>query len=204
MLININALLLTLIDLDNKNIQQMTFNFLGDIPDIKGLLVRFDEFGQEVVGKVEFFDPSTGKLGLIVEDEHATCLQLFYQNDCENCQIVNKTPGRSEGSDAVATKVPRPSDDQLSVHADVESKSSASKVIKAHLTEDEMKKVFNEVSPKVPPNRDDFSRRRGDNPHLRNLIHIKLEKVLCGAPPPGEPEMLAQHSGIIWVKSSKR
>ena len=176
----------------------MTFNFLGDIPDIKGLMVKFDEFGQEVVGKVEFFDPSTGKLGLIVDEEHATCLQLFYQNDCDNCQIVYNSPGRSEASDADATKIPRRSDDQLSVHVDVESKSSASQGIKAHLTEDEMKKVFKEVSPKVPPNtRDDSSRRRGDNPHLRNLIHIKLEKLLCGAPPPGEPEMLALHSGII-------
>ena len=169
----------------------MAFNFLGNIPDVKGLTVRFDEFGEEVVGKVEFFDSSTGKLGLIIkEDGHATCLQLFYQRDCENCQIVNQNSARIEDSEANSRR-----QDQMCVNADVEDQSVA-KVIKAHMTEDEMKKVFKDVNPRVPNIGDDFSRRRGDNPHLRNLIHIKLEKMLCGAPPPGEPEMMPQHTGI--------
>ena len=170
----------------------MAFNFLGDIPDVKGLTVRFNEFGEEVVGKVEFFDSSTGKLGLIIEDGHSTCLQLFYQRDCENCQIVNQNSARIEDSEATSRR-----QDQMCVNADMEDQSVA-KVIKAHMSEDEMKKVFKDVNPRVPNIGDDFSRRRGDNPHLRNLIHIKLEQMLCGAPPPGEPEILPQHTGIKY------
>ena len=167
----------------------MAFNFLGDIPNIKGLVVRFYEFGEEVVGKVEFYDSSTGKLGLIVEDENSSCLQLFYQNDCENCQIVRETPEISDGD---VTQAPTTMRDQLATGS-----PSDNKVIKAHLTEDEMKKVFKEVNPRVPNIRSDLGRRRDDNPHLRNLIHVKLEKLLCGAPPPGAPEDLTQYSGIL-------
>ena len=171
----------------------MAFNFLGGIPHLKGLVVRFDEFGEEVVGKVEFFDSSTGKLGLIIDDEdgHAPCLQLFYQRDCENCRIVKEKPERIEDNYADVTS----SKEQSYAHADSECQSET-KVIKAQMTEDEMKKVFKDVSPRVPNFRDDLSRRRTDNPHLRNLVHINLEKLLCGAPPPGEAEMLIQHSGI--------
>ena len=178
----------------------MAFNFLGGIPDSKGLVVRFDEFGEEVVGKVEFFDSSTGKLGLIVEDEdrHAPCLQLFYQRDCENCRIVKEKPERTEDTEANMTSIKEGS----YVHADPECQSET-KVIKAHMTEDEMKKVFKDVNPRVPHFRGDLCRRRDDNPHLRNLVHINLEKLLCGAPPPGEPEMQIQHSGIKFMGLTK-
>ena len=165
----------------------MAFQFLDSIPNVKGLRVKISEFGEEVIGKVEFFDANTGKIGLIIEN----CLQLYFERDCESCQIVNESSDNDNDNgpdviDAVESAV-----EKLTVQEDCQNDT---KVVKAHMTEEEMRKVFKDVDPRVPNIRDDITRRR-DNPHLRNLHHIKLERLLCGAPPPGEPESLTLQTG---------
>ena len=71
----------------------------------------------------------------------------------------------------------------------------------AQMTE-ETRDVFKDVDPRVPGNfGHDLPRQRRYNPHLRNLVQIKLDKLLCGAPPPGEQEMLTREKDKSWTRN---
>ena len=69
----------------------MTFDCLHGKGDIKGVSVKIVEYDDDTVhiGKIEFFNPDSGKLG--VRLENATQLQMFYERDVECCEIVNQT-----------------------------------------------------------------------------------------------------------------
>ena len=152
--------------------------------------MKINEFGEEVIGRIKFFDVKGARIGLVIEDEDGndTSLQLFFERDCESCQILDES---CESTDSIdnASRIRGLSVEKVNVQEDCQDDI---KVIKAHMTEEETRDVFKEVDPRVSGNfGHDLSRQRRDNPHLRNLVQIKLDKLLCGAPPPGEPEMLS-------------
>ena len=156
--------------------------------------MKINEFGEEVIGRIKFFDEKGARIGLVIEDEDGNdiSLQLFFERDCESCQILDESYESTDSIDN-ASRIRGLSVEKLTVQEDCQNDT---KVVKAHMTEEEMsmRKVFKDVDPRVPNIRDDITRRR-DNPHLRNLHHIKLERLLCGAPPPGEPESLSLQTG---------
>ena len=144
----------------------MAFQCLDGKDDVKGLVVRLSEYDDDIdhVGRIEFYNPDTGKLGLVSRD--STQLQLFYQRDVQHCEIVDHEHEHND-----VTKSP------------VKTNSL--------MTEEQMRKVFREVKPET--SRNDFLFKNRDNKHLRRLHALQMDKLLCGAPPPDEPELLTPY-----------
>ena len=145
----------------------MAFQCLFGKNKLKGLEVKLVEFDDDVVyvGKMEFYNADSGKLGLVSRD--STQLQLFYERDVHHCEILRDHEV--------------PTDDAAS-HV----KSGGM------MSEDQMKQVFKEVKPKSSKNYSFFFKSK-DNKHLRRLHPLQMKKLLCGGSSPDEPELLTPY-----------
>ena len=117
------------------------------------------------VGKIEFYNPDSGKLGLVSSD--STQLQLFYERDVQHFEIVRNHEGHK---DTTASQVKN----------------------EGFMSEEQMKQVFKEVKPESS-NQESFFIKSKDNKHLRRLHPIQMKKLLCGGSPPDEPELLTPY-----------
>ena len=180
----------------------MAFHNLENLVDVEGLKVEVTEFGEKSVGIIKSFDRENRKLALLLDGGHKT-LQLFYQNDCEALAIIDDKATARRGrldslnevdSDENVADTSKNAEDTAD-----ENNDRPVTVDRAILSEDQMKKVFKEVRPERDRIQEELvlGRRRGrDNPHLRNLVPIQMESLLCGAPPPeDEPDMIIEEKG---------
>ena len=184
----------------------MAFHNLENLVDVEGLKVEVTEFGEKSVGIIKSFDRENRKLALLLDGGLKT-LQLFYQNDCEALTIIDEKAsatarrGRLDSLNEVDSDENVADTSKNAEDTADENNDRPVTVDRAILSEDQMKKVFKEVRPE----RDRIhiqeelilGRRRGrDNPHLRNLVPIQMESLLCGAPPPeDEPDMMIEEKG---------
>ena len=162
----------------------MAFQLLHNLhnlhDDVTGLRVEIVEFGEKLRGIIKSFDKENGKLALLLDGSKS--LQLFYQNDCEACALVEDLGSCERGRIGSLHEVDSEGDAVVKNGGDVP-------VRRATLSEDQMKEVFKEARPerdrrqeKVTPG----GRRGRDTHHLRNFVQIDMEFLLCGAPPTGE------------------
>ena len=195
----------------------MAFHNLENLVDVEGLKVEVTEFGEKSVGIIKSFDRENRKLALLLDGGHKT-LQLFYQNDCEALTIIDEKASATARRGRLDSLNEVDSDENVAdTSKNAEDTATADEnndrpvtVDRAILSEDQMKKVFKEVRPERDRIQEELvlGRRRGrDNPHLRNLVPIQMESLLCGAPPPeDEPDMMIEEKGNTmnnqYVKSS--
>ena len=182
----------------------MAFHNLENLVDVEGLKVEVTEFGEKSVGIIKSFDRENRKLALLLDGGHKT-LQLFYQNDCEALTIIDEKAsatarrGRLDSLNEVDSDENVADTSKNAEDTADENNDRPVTVDRAILSEDQMKKVFKEVRPERDRIQEELvlGRRRGrDNPHLRNLVPIQMESLLCGAPPPeDEPDMLIEEKG---------
>ena len=160
----------------------MAFQLLQNLhDDVTGLRVEIVEFGEKLRGIIKSFDKENGKLALLLDGSKS--LQLFYQNDCEACALVEDLGSCERGRIGSLHEVDSEGDGAA---AAVVKNGGDVPVCRATLSEDQMKEVFKEVRPerdrrqeKVTPG----GRRGRDTHHLRNFVQIDMESLLCGAPP---------------------
>ena len=182
----------------------MAFHILENLVDVEGLKVEVTEYGEKSVGIIKSFDRENRKLALLLDGGHKT-LQLFYQNDCEALTIIDDKAsatarrGRLDSLNEVDSDENVADTTKNAEDTPDESNDRHVTVDRAILSEDQMKKVFKEVRPERDRIQEELvlGRRRGrDNPHLRNLVPIQMESLLCGAPPPeDEPDMMIEEKG---------
>ena len=182
----------------------MAFHNLENLVDVEGLKVEVTEFGEKSVGIIKSFDRENRKLALLLDGGHKT-LQLFYQNDCEALTIIDEKDlatarrGRLDSLNEVDSDENVADTSKNAEGTPDENNDRPVTVDRAILSEDQMKKVFKEVRPERDRIQEELvlGRRRGrDNPHLRNLVPIQMESLLCGAPPPeDEPDMMIEEKG---------
>ena len=182
----------------------MAFHILENLVDVEGLKVEVTEYGEKSVGIIKSFDRENRKLALLLDGGHKT-LQLFYQNDCEALTIIDENAsatarrGRLDSLNEVDSDENVADTSKNAEDTADENNDRPVTVDRAILSEDQMKKVFKEVRPERDRIQEELilGRRRGrDNPHLRNLVHIQMESLLCGAPPPvDEPDMMIEEKG---------
>ena len=182
----------------------MAFHNLENLVDVEGLKVEVTEFGEKSVGIIKSFDRENRKLALLLDGGHKT-LQLFYQNDCEALTIIDDKAsatvrrGRLDSLNEVDSDENVADTSKTAEDTPDENNDRHVTVDRAILSEDQMKKVFKEVRPERDRIQEELvlGRRRGrDNPHLRNLVHIQMESLLCGAPPPeDELDMMIEEKG---------
>lgn len=182
----------------------MAFHNLENLVDVEGLKVEVTEFGEKSVGIIKSFDRENRKLALLLDGGHKT-LQLFYQNDCEALTIIDDKAsatarrGRLDSLNEVDSDENVADTSKNAEDTPDENNDRHVTVDRAILSEDQMKKVFKEVRPERDRIQEELvlGRRRGrDNPHLRNLVHIQMESLLCGAPPPeDELDMMIEEKG---------
>ena len=182
----------------------MAFHNLENLVDVEGLKVEVTEFGEKSVGIIKSFDRENRKLALLLDGGHKT-LQLFYQNDCEALTIIDDKAsatarrGRLDSLNEVDSDENVADTTKNAEDTADENNDRPVTVDRAILSEDQMKKVFKEVRPERDRIQEELilGRRRGrDNPHLRNLVPIQMESLLCGAPPPeDEPDMMIEEKG---------
>ena len=182
----------------------MAFHNLENLVDVEGLKVEVTEFGEKSVGIIKSFDRENRKLALLLDGGHKT-LQLFYQNDCEALTIIDDKAsatarrGRLDSLNEVDSDENVADTSKTAEDTPDENNDRHVTVDRAILSEDQMKKVFKEVRPERDRIQEELvlGRRRGrDNPHLRNLVHIQMESLLCGAPPPeDEPDIMIEEKG---------
>ena len=182
----------------------MAFHNLENLVDVEGLKVEVTEFGEKSVGIIKSFDRENRKLALLLDGGHKT-LQLFYQNDCEALIIIDDKAsatarrGRLDSLNEVDSDENVADTSKNAEDTADENNDRPVTVDRAILSEDQMKKVFKEVRPERDRIQEELvlGRRRGrDNPHLRNLVPIQMESLLCGAPPPeDEPDMMIEEKG---------
>lgn len=182
----------------------MAFHNLENLVDVEGLKVEVTEFGEKSVGIIKSFDRENRKLALLLDGGHKT-LQLFYQNDCEALTIIDDKAsatarrGRLDSLNEVDSDENVADTSKNAEDTPDENNDRHVTVDRAILSEDQMKKVFKEVRPERDRIQEELvlGRRRGrDNPHLRNLVHIQMESLLCGAPPPeDEPDIMIEEKG---------
>ena len=182
----------------------MAFHNLENLVDVEGLKVEVTEFGEKSVGIIKSFDRENRKLALLLDGGHKT-LQLFYQNDCEALTIIDEKAsatarrGRLDSLNEVDSDENVADTSKNAEDTADENNDRPVTVDRAILSEDQMKKVFKEVRPERDRIQEELvlGRRRGrDNPHLRNLVPIQMESLLCGAPPPeDEPDMMIEEKG---------
>ena len=192
----------------------MAFHILENLVDVEGLIVEVTEYGEKSVGIIKSFDRENRKLALLLDGGHKT-LQLFYQNDCEALTIIDEKAsatarrGRLDSLNEVDSDENVADTSKNAEDTPDENNDRPVTVDRAILSEDQMKKVFKEVRPERDRIQEELvlGRRRGrDNPHLRNLVPIQMESLLCGAPPPeDEPDMMIEEKGMVtlheYVKS---
>ena len=182
----------------------MAFHNLENLVDVEGLKVEVTEYGEKSVGIIKSFDRENRKLALLLDGGHKT-LQLFYQNDCEALTIIDEKAsatarrGRLDSLNEVDSDENVADTSKNAEDTADENNDRPVTVDRAILSEDQMKKVFKEVRPERDRIQEELvlGRRRGrDNPHLRNLVPIQMESLLCGAPPPeDEPDMIIEEKG---------
>ena len=182
----------------------MAFHNLENLVDVEGLKVEVTEFGEKSVGIIKSFDRENRKLALLLDGGLKT-LQLFYQNDCEALTIIDEKAsatarrGRLDSLNEVDSDENVADTTKNAEDTPDENNDRHVTVDRAILSEDQMKKVFKEVRPERDRIQEELilGRRRGrDNPHLRNLVPIQMESLLCGAPPPvDEPDMMIEEKG---------
>ena len=182
----------------------MAFHNLENLVDVEGLKVEVTEFGEKSVGIIKSFDRENRKLALLLDGGLKT-LQLFYQNDCEALTIIDEKAsatarrGRLDSLNEVDSDENVADTSKNAEDTADENNDRPVTVDRAILSEDQMKKVFKEVRPERDRIQEELvlGRRRGrDNPHLRNLVPIQMESLLCGAPPPeDEPDMMIEEKG---------
>ena len=163
----------------------MAFQLLQKLDDdVTGLRVEIVEFGEKLRGIIKSFDAENGKLALLLDGSKS--LQLFYQNDCEACALVEDVVSVARGRLCSLHEVD--SEGEGAAAADVQ-KGGDVPVRRATLSVDQMKKVFKEVRPERGRREERLTsggRRGRDTHHLRNFVQIDLKSLLCGAPPTGE------------------
>ena len=182
----------------------MAFHNLENLVDVEGLKVEVTEFGEKSVGIIKSFDRENRKLALLLDGGHKT-LQLFYQNDCEALTIIDEKAsatarrGRLDSLNEVDSDENVADTSKNAEDTADENNDRPVTVDRAILSEDQMKKVFKEVRPERDRIQEELvlgRRRDRDNPHLRNLVPIQMESLLCGAPPPeDEPDMMIEEKG---------
>ena len=182
----------------------MAFHNLENLVDVEGLKVEVTEFGEKSVGIIKSFDRENRKLALLLDGGHKT-LQLFYQNDCEALTIIDDKAsatarrGRLDSLNEVDSDENVADTSKTAEDTPDENNDRHVTVDRAILSEDQMKKVFKEVRPERDRIQEELvlgRRRDRDNPHLRNLVHIQMESLLCGAPPPeDELDMMIEEKG---------
>ena len=182
----------------------MAFHNLENLVDVEGLKVEVTEFGEKSVGIIKSFDRENRKLALLLDGGHKT-LQLFYQNDCEALTIIDDKAsatarrGRLDSLNEVDSDENVADTSKTAEDTPDENNDRHVTVDRAILSEDQMKKVFKEVRPERDRIQEELvlgRRRDRDNPHLRNLVHIQMESLLCGAPPPeDEPDIMIEEKG---------
>ena len=182
----------------------MAFHNLENLVDVEGLKVEVTEFGEKSVGIIKSFDRENRKLALLLDGGHKT-LQLFYQNDCEALTIIDDKAsatarrGRLDSLNEVDSDENVADTSKNAEDIPDENNDRHVTVDRAILSEDQMKKVFKEVRPERDRIQEELvlgRRRDRDNPHLRNLVHIQMESLLCGAPPPeDEPDIMIEEKG---------
>jgi len=173
--------------------------------EVIGMNVKVVKSGEEFVGKVKFLD--TRGLGVMVESHG---LQIFPKDDVDiveklegvvelkRSSLVDEVTTKNEVHrqqtfvDDVATRM-----DQVNLDfgassfgsrkLQVDRANEVSQIVEEKTdelikSEEEMKKIFNEVAPHNPSV--PFYNDRGRNAHLDNLIHIDMSEVLLHKPPP--------------------
>jgi len=66
----------------------MAFECLNSVENPRGLDVKLMEYDEEHIGKIQFYDEESGKLGLVLEGTEE--LQLFYERDVKKCEIYDE------------------------------------------------------------------------------------------------------------------
>jgi len=66
----------------------MAFECLNNVENPHGLDVKLIEFDEEHIGRIQFYDEESGKLGLVLEGSDE--LQLFYERDIKKCEIYDQ------------------------------------------------------------------------------------------------------------------